>query len=204
MITIVDYNVGNLLSISNMFKKIGQKDVLISNRAEDIQKAEKLVLPGVGHFDYGMNSLKTSGLVEILHQRVVRERTPILGICLGLQLMTQGSDEGEEMGLGWFKAKTIGFDVSRLNGQKIPHMGWSDIEVSKDNPLLPSNSLNMRYYFVHSFHVDAEDDKQILFKCHYGYDFVAGMQSENIFGVQFHPEKSHKYGMVLLSAFANL
>ncbi|MBW7840882.1 MAG: imidazole glycerol phosphate synthase subunit HisH [Chitinophagaceae bacterium] len=200
-ITIIDYGVGNLRSIQNMLKKIGI-DVKISGRAEDIQSAEKLILPGVGHFDYGMQHLCESGLVGILNDEVLIKKKPILGICLGVQLLTQSSEEGNEKGLGWIKGKTVAFDRNRLSsGQKIPHMGWAEINAYVQSKLFTAMYDDPRFYFVHSYHLQLDYPEDVLAQAHYGYDFAAGIEHENIVGVQFHPEKSHKFGMKLLENF---
>jgi imidazole glycerol-phosphate synthase subunit HisH len=201
MITIIDYGIGNLNSIKNMLKKIGVPSV-ISKEVSDIEKAEKLILPGVGHFDYGMRNLHQSGFVEILNQRVLLNKVPILGICLGVQLLTEGSDEGFEKGLGWIKGRTVAFDKSQLSvANKIPHMGWGEIKNYAQSKLFENMYDDPRFYFVHSFHLQLENRKDELCVQHYGYDFCAGIEHENILGVQFHPEKSHKFGMRLLENF---
>jgi imidazole glycerol-phosphate synthase subunit HisH len=201
MITIIDYKIGNLGSIKNMLKRIGVESLITSN-IEDIENAEKLILPGVGHFDYGMKNLHQSGLVEILSQRVLQNKVPILGICLGVQLLTESSDEGIEKGLGWIKGKTIAFDKTQFTeNQKIPHMGWGEIENYASSRLFENMYQDPRYYFVHSYHLALKEKKEELCTMHYGYGFCAGIEKDNILGVQFHPEKSHKFGMRLLENF---
>ena len=202
MITIIDYGVGNLNSIKNMFKKIGYRDVIISSTPKDIQSANKYILPGVGHFDYGMKSLLNSGMLEILESEVINKRKPILGICLGAQLLTKGSEEGKTPGLGWVDAETVSFNKSEFNQElKIPHMGWTDVNSNKKTKLYESMHLNPRFYFVHSYHMKCSNPDDIAFTSNYGYDFVSGFESDNILGVQFHPEKSHKFGMKLLENY---
>ncbi len=202
MITIVDYGTGNLNSIKNMLKRLGI-DSLISNKGDDILIAEKLILPGVGHFDYGMQKLHESGLVSVLNQRVLRDRVPILGICLGVQLFTEKSDEGVTPGLGWITGSTIAFNTSKMDQHlKVPHMGWCEIIYQNKSLLWEGMYQNPRFYFVHSYHLQLENPMECLCTVDYGYEFCAGIEKENIIGVQFHPEKSHKYGMKVLENFA--
>lgn len=204
MITIIDYNTGNLSSIINMLKRIGVTS-MISSQSEEIETATKLILPGVGAFDYGMQQLKMSGLIPILNKKVLEQKTPILGICLGVQLFTQGSDEGYEPGLGWISGKTIAFDKTKLlPTQKIPHMGWTDVFDYTSSKLFSNMYEEPRFYFVHSYHLQLDNPLDQLVTANYGYNFAAGVEHENIYGVQFHPEKSHKFGMQLLKNFAEL
>lgn len=201
MLIIIDYGVGNLSSIKNMLKKIGV-DAEISGNVQDIQGAEKLILPGVGHFDYGMQHLHESGLLNALNEKVLQNKTPILGICLGVQLLTYCSEEGKEKGLGWIKGKTVAFDKTKLDvDHKIPHMGWTDIKCFEESKLFTSMYAEPRFYFVHSYHLQLENPSDELATANYGYDFTVGIEHENILGVQFHPEKSHKFGMKLLENF---
>lgn len=201
MLTIIDYGVGNLSSIWNMLKKIGE-DAIISNKKEDIINAGKLILPGVGHFDYGMQHLRESGLIDALNEQVLNKKTPVMGVCLGVQLLTESSAEGKEKGLGWIKGKTVAFDKSKLSSaQKIPHMGWTDVSNFERSKLFTEMYEEPRFYFVHSYHLQLDHPDDILAQAHYGYDFAVGIEHENIVGVQFHPEKSHKYGMKLLENF---
>lgn len=201
MITIIDYGVGNLLSIKNMFKRIGI-DAQISTSINDIEQAEKLILPGVGHFDYGMKSLQNNDFVTVLNQKVLINKTPILGICLGVQLFTENSEEGKEKGLGWIKGNTIAFDKTKLSvNQKIPHMGWCDVNDFAQSKLFTDMYDEPRFYFVHSYHLQLQNENDCLATATYAYNFSAGVEHDNIVGVQFHPEKSHKYGMKLLENF---
>lgn len=201
MITIIDYNTGNLGSIKNMLKRLGIPSQ-ITNDVSKIEQAEKLILPGVGHFDYGMKNLHNSGVVNMLNQKVLGNKTPILGICLGVQLLTESSEEGVEKGLGWIKGKTIAFDKNKLTiSQKVPHMGWTNIANYQHSKLFENMYDEPRFYFVHSFHLNLENKKDCMVTVNYGYEFAAGIEHSNILGVQFHPEKSHKYGMKLLENF---
>ena len=201
-ITIINYNVGNIQSIVNMLKKIGHS-AIVTSKAEDIKNADKLILPGVGSFDYGMEQLENSNLIEIIKDKVLKEKTPILGICLGAQLFLQSSEEGIKKGFGWFDATVVKFNFDKPSF-KIPHMGWNEIEVKKVNPLLKSLNNDSRFYFVHSYHFKFQKQEDVLTTTEYGYSFASSFSKENIYGVQFHPEKSHKFGMTLLKNFAQL
>lgn len=199
--TIIDYGIGNLTSIKNMLKRIGTESV-ISNKKEDIEHADKLILPGVGSFDYGVEQLHKSGLIESLNEQVLTRKIPILGICLGVQLLTEGSEEGKLKGLGWVKGKTVSFDKNKLSAnQKIPHMGWTDVFGFEKSKLFTDMDDEARFYFVHSYHLIIHNENEVLVRAKYGYDFAAGIEKDNIIGVQFHPEKSHKFGMKILENF---
>jgi len=203
MITIVDYGAGNILSIKNMIRRLGGTCV-ISGNPVDIEKAEKLILPGVGNFDFGMNNLLESNLIESLNNVVLKQKKPILGICLGAQLMCSSSEEGIKNGLNWFDARVIKFKKARLqSNQKIPHMGWNSVSLQKNSRLFEGFG-EKRFYFVHSYHFLTYEASINLTTTEYGYDFVSAMERDNIFAVQFHPEKSHKYGMKLMESFINL
>ncbi len=205
MIVIINYGTGNLTSVQNMLRKVGVADVKISSDAEDIQKATKLILPGVGRFDYGMQKLKESGLVDTISSRVLNDKIPILGICLGAQLMTKKSDEGIENGLGWIDAETVLFDKTKLaSDQKIPHMGWNYTTSKKDTALFDAMREDPRFYFVHSYHLVMNDPTDVWLTTNYGYEFCSAFQRDNIYACQFHPEKSHKFGMKVMENFANL
>jgi len=198
-IVIIDYGLGNLMSLLYKFKKIGINATVSSNEKE-IENAEKLILPGVGHFAKGIENLKKYNLIPVLNRKVFEEKTPILGICLGMQLLTQRSEEGHVEGLGWVDAETKRFS---LNGLKIPHMGWNTVEIKRENVLFKDIE-NPRFYFVHSYHVCCKDENDILATTNYGYDFASALNRENIYGVQFHPEKSHKSGIKLLKNFVEV
>lgn len=203
MIAIINYGLGNLASIENMFKRISVESV-ITNRAEVIAAADKLVLPGVGHFKRGMDNLNESGLRELLNEEVLLKGKRILGICLGAQLMTRHSEEGDCEGLSWVNADTVRFDESKLGGLKIPHMGWSDITICDDDVLWKDLPSEPRFYHVHSYHFVFSNPAEISATAIYGYRFPCAFRKGNIYGTQFHPEKSHKFGMKLLSNFAQL
>jgi imidazole glycerol-phosphate synthase subunit HisH len=202
MIVIIDYGMGNIGSILNMLKKIGAKAVASSDTTI-IENADKLILPGVGSFDKGMQGLTERGLVPLLNKIVLQERKPILGLCLGMQLFTKRSDEGHLQGLGWLNAETIKFKFNKHNQNlKIPHMGWNWIKPCKSSPLFNNLGNDCRFYFVHSYHVVCADQKNALAHTNYGFDFTSMTIEDNIIGAQFHPEKSHKFGMQLLINFA--
>ena len=202
MICIVDYGVGNLRSVQNMLRVLGHDSKIVST-PDEVSEATKIILPGVGHFDFGMKSLAERNLINVLNEKVLEHRTPVLGICLGAQLLTRRSDEGEVSGLGWINAETTKFDSSRLDSSlRIPHMGWADTEYRRSNRLFEGAGNNPRYYFVHSFHIVCEDEADELCHATHGYRFVAGVARENIRGVQFHPEKSHRFGKRILANFA--
>ena len=203
MIAIVDYGVGNLGSILNMFRKIGIEAVVTANPS-DIKKADKLILPGVGAFDTAMKNIRDLKLLDVLNQKVIADKTPVIGLCLGMQILTESSEEGKMPGLGWIKGKTIRFrfEESR-NDLKIPHMGWNTVEIKNPSPLVEELDKNSRFYFVHSYHIDCKDKEDVTAVTNYGYDFPSVVKKENIYGIQFHPEKSHKFGMKLLENFAN-
>lgn len=204
MLVILDYKVGNLASIKNMLKKVGHVDSLITGDIGAIREAEKFILPGVGHFDFGMKHLNNSGFMDIVSEKVLTEGKPLLGICLGAQLLTESSEEGSEPGLGWIKGKTIKFDKNKLGPkQKIPHMGWTDVEAVKESKLFQNMHPDPRFYFVHTYHMVLENQDEVLTRSNYGYDFTSGFEKGNIMGVQYHPEKSHKFGMQLLKNFVD-
>lgn len=200
MIVIIDYGIGNLGSVLNMLKYIGA-DAIISNKPDDILKAKKLILPGIGAFGEGIKNLITLGFIDILNEKVLIQKTPILGICLGMQLMTQYSEESDVNGLGWFDAKTVRFKFPEASLLKIPHMGWNEIVPVKDSILLESLPDPKKFYFVHSYYVKESSNQDVIAECYYGSDFACALEKENIFATQFHPEKSHKYGIKLLKNF---
>jgi len=203
-VVIINYGMGNLGSVQNMLKHVGINST-ISDNITDIENADKLVLSGVGAFDSGMKNISDLGFISVLNSKVLDDKTPILGICLGMQLFAQSSEEGELSGLGWINADTVRFSFPDESGNlKIPHMGWNLVNVQKDSELIKDVSEDSRFYFVHSYHLDCRELENVICTTHYGYDFPSVIEKENIFGVQFHPEKSHKFGMELLSNFAQV
>jgi len=203
MVTIVDYGLGNLGSIQNMLKRIGIKSV-ITDDLKKILKAQKIILPGVGHFDRAMKNITERGLKKVLDIKALDEKIPILGICLGMQILTEGSEEGKLPGLGWIPAKTIKFHFPDYAKNKVPHMGWNIVKRARKSEITKAFEKEYRFYFVHSFHVSVRDEKYSILKTKHGYLFDSGIQHKNIFGVQFHPEKSHRFGMKLLKNFAEV
>ncbi|MCU4175085.1 imidazole glycerol phosphate synthase subunit HisH [Carboxylicivirga sp. N1Y90] len=203
MITIIDYKAGNIRSIQNMLRKLGYQSQ-ISDKVETIAAAEKLILPGVGSFDHGVEQLQTSNLFDTIVEKATNG-TPLLGICLGAQLMGLNSEEGKQSGLGFFNMRNVKFDTNRLNlQQKVPHMGWSHINLRKNSSIINNQSEDHRYYFVHSYHFSTDDAAIVSATCNYAYEFPCGLEKGNIFALQFHPEKSHRYGMEILKKFAEL
>lgn len=203
MLAIINYGLGNLSSIQNMCRRLGI-DATVTADPATIANASKLLLPGVGHFKRGMENLNNSGLRSLLDDLVLVKKKPVLGICLGAQLMTKHSEEGDVDGLGWVDATTVRFDSSRINGLKIPHMGWSEITVTDQNPLWSNLPAAPRFYFVHTYHFLFQEVSEVSATCSHSYDFACAFQKENIFGTQFHPEKSHKFGMRVLENFNKL
>jgi glutamine amidotransferase len=199
-IAVVNYGMGNVGSIMNMLKKVGAKNVFFTNDHTELQKADKIILPGVGSFDHGVKNLRKNGLDRLLAELAQNKSKTILGICLGMQLMTKGSEEGKEPGLGWFDATTVKFQ--RAEGIRIPHMGWEYISIEQENPLLSLVNRH-RFYFVHSYYVKSNSHSEVLCTSDYGLKFSSGMIKENLVGVQFHPEKSHRFGMKFMENFVN-
>jgi len=202
MIVIVNYDVGNLNSIANMLKKAGAQSV-ISSDPKVIRKADKLILPGVGAFDAGMKKINEHHLAPVLNEMVLEKKTPVLGLCLGMQLMTRRSAEGQLPGLGWIRAEAVRFHFrdAGLN-LKIPHMGWNELRVSRPHPLVTDLGEDARFYFVHSYHIVCDHETDVVAYTDYGYRIAAVIGTGNILGAQFHPEKSHKFGLKLLKNFA--
>ncbi len=202
MLVIVDYGMGNLGSVKNMLKKVGEES-LISSKKEDIKSATKLLLPGVGSFDNAMKNLQKLDLIELIKEKVLVDKTPIMGICLGMQLLTKGSQEGKLEGFGFIDAEAKRFDFEDIKEDlPIPHMGWNRVDVQKESKLYRDNNhKNRRFYFVHSYAVTCKNKEDVLSLTTYGYDFVSGFEKDNIIGCQFHPEKSHRYGMALFKNF---
>lgn len=202
-IVIIDYGMGNLRSIEKNLIRSGFTPI-ISYDPDVISKADKLILPGVGQFANGMKNLYDRKLVDLINNKVQKEKTPILGICLGMQLFCKSSEEGNAEGLGWLDAETVRFMVSDKQKHKIPHMGWNSIIPVKESNLLFGISSTDLFYFVHSYHIICSNKENILTSTKYDYEFTSSVVKDNIYGVQFHPEKSHKQGMQMLKNFANL
>ena len=205
MITIINYEMGNLGSIYNMFRYL-DIDVEITGDIDKIKKAKKILLPGVGAFDMAIKKIKEKNLWDILNKKALIEKVPILGICLGMQLLTKASEEGELEGFGWIDAETLSFKDRIEQNLKIPHMGWNVVYKSQESKLTNEfeNFEECRFYFVHSYFVKVKDEKNSILKTKYGVEFDSAIARDNIFGAQFHPEKSHKFGMKLFENFARI
>ena len=201
MIAILDYGIGNLKSIYNMFKKVGIESIITSD-IEMVKKADKYLLPGVGSFDHGINNLINASFFQALEREILENKKPILGICLGMQLFTNSSEEGKEKGLGWIDAQTIKFELDDKS-LSIPHMGWNKTIPTDTSNIFKNLEVN-RFYFVHSYHVVCNNDKNILATANYDKTFTCSIYKDNIYGVQFHPEKSHKFGTQLFKNFGEL
>ena len=200
-LVVVDAGIGNLGAIPNMLKRIGAS-ATITNDRDEIAAADRLILPGVGAFDPAMQTLNDLGIVDALTQKALVERVPVLGVCLGMQLLFSGSEEGALPGLGWIPGRVVKF---RLNGDdrtlRIPHMGWNWVERANDGALFAGFDETPRFYFAHSYHVEAADEGDVVGWTDYGYRFAASVQHENIGGIQFHPEKSHRFGLKVFENF---
>lgn len=201
-ITIVDYGVGNIEAILNMLEYIGE-EAIATGAPEDVAAASKLVLPGVGAFDSCMGNLRQRGLVEPLTHAARQRKVPLLGICVGMQMLAVDSEEGAKPGLGWIDGSVV-----RIRPQdatlKVPHVGWAEIHPTGTGALFPRSQAPERFYFVHSYHFASRTPDAIAATAHYGTDLCVAVSQDNIHGVQFHPEKSHRFGMRLLKSFAEL
>ncbi len=203
MIVILDAGLGNVGSILNMLKKIGASARVSSSR-DDIQAATKLILPGVGAFDTGMTQLERSGFLDLLHRRVLEEKVPVLGVCLGMQLLGKRSEEGILPGLGWVDAESVRFAAPPASPIKIPHMGWNTVTARDGATLFRNADAESRYYFVHSYHVVVADPSDSAATGFHGVRFNAALERGNIHGTQFHPEKSHRFGLQVFKNFVDL
>lgn len=201
-ITIIDYGTSNLGSMQNMLKKLSVPS-RFARTAEDVMLAGKIILPGVGAFDAAMRTLKATGMVEALNYKVLEEKVPLLGVCLGMQMLGVGSEEGVEAGLGWISAQAVRFRAENYPGMRVPHMGWNEVNMKKDSPLVTEPPELIRFYFANSYHVVCGDESDVLLETEYaGFNFTSALERGHIRGAQFHPEKSHRYGMWLLKNFA--
>ncbi|HOV11710.1 MAG TPA: imidazole glycerol phosphate synthase subunit HisH [Bacteroidales bacterium] len=201
MIVIVDYGMGNIGSIVNMIKKAGGESMVTSD-PQLIGSAGKIIIPGVGAFDNGMKNLKEKGLIEVLNKKVLEEHVPVLGICLGMQLMAKSSEEGVLPGLGWIDAVCKKFRFDEKNSKLcIPHMGWNDVIVKNKEGVFRNMYDDASFYFVHSYYVECRHPEDIAATTMYGIEFTSGLQRGNMVATQFHPEKSHKYGLLLMKNF---
>lgn len=204
MITIIDYGVGNVFAFQNVFKRLNIP-TKIAKSAEDLENVSRLILPGVGHFDYAISQLNNSGMRNRLDELVLAEKLPVIGICVGMQMMSKNSDEGDLEGLCWLDACVKKFDESNISHHtKLPHMGWNDVIPNNNHPLFQGLEHHAIFYFLHTYYFECSNNKNIIAKTDYGGTFASGVQQDNIFGIQFHPEKSHSYGEKLLENFAKL
>jgi len=203
LVTIIDYGVGNIGSIANMLRKIGSDSIITSDQ-EKIKDADKIVLCGIGAFDDGITKLEQMNIIDVLRQKVLEEKTPILGVCLGMQLFTKGSEEGAKQGLGFIDGYTRRFNFQSNGNERalrVPHMGWNIARAVKPSRLYENMYDDPRFYFVHSYCVALENKEDELLQTVYGYNFTSAFEKNNIIGVQFHPEKSHKFGIRLYENF---
>jgi imidazole glycerol-phosphate synthase subunit HisH len=201
MIAVLDYGVGNLSSVANMLRKAGG-DAYITRDPAEVLRADKLLLPGVGHFDYGMKMLNGSGLRDAIDQFALQLKRPVLGICLGAQILGRGSEEGDTPGLGWIDMVCRRLQV--MPGIRVPHMGWNQIVCRKPSPLLDRMGEDARFYFVHSYRMSCGQPEDVLATAVHGIEFVCMVQRANIIGTQFHPEKSLRHGLALMRSFVEL
>lgn len=202
MIAIVDYDIGNLGAVANMLQRLGAACEITAD-ADRIEQATHLILPGNGAFDACMNNLRATGLIPLLERKVLHRRTPLLGICVGAQMLGSGSEEGNEPGLNWLDMKVRRFPD--LPGLRVPHMGWNQVvPAHADHPLVCNLEADARFYFVHSYYIETAHAEDVLMHAEYGVSFAAGVARGNIAGVQFHPEKSHRFGKRLLGNFAKV
>ncbi|KQT17894.1 imidazole glycerol phosphate synthase subunit HisH [Chryseobacterium sp. Leaf404] len=204
MITVVDYGIGNIRAFVNIYEKL-QISVKTARNIEDLKDAEKLILPGVGSFDFAMGNLENSGMKDGLNHLVLEKKVPVLGVCLGMQLMADASDEGKSKGLGWIKGQVKKIDAAKVPHQsKLPHMGWNEVCFTKKSVLLDDVENNSLFYFLHSYYLDCYQKDKVLGVSDFAGEFASAVHHENIYGTQFHPEKSHSRGEKLLFNFAKL
>jgi glutamine amidotransferase len=204
MITIVDYGLGNILAFLNVYKRL-DVPACVARNSSDLRGASKLIIPGVGAFDHAMTLLQQSGMREALDDLVVNQAVPVLGVCVGMQILGMASEEGQLPGLGWIEGRVKKFDVSKFRQQtRLPHMGWNDVVPVSQSCLFAGLESNARFYFLHSYYFQCERMENVLAEAEYGTKFNCAVHSRNIHGVQFHPEKSHHFGTRLLKNFADL
>ncbi|RKT01348.1 imidazole glycerol phosphate synthase subunit HisH [Chryseobacterium defluvii] len=204
MITIIDYGVGNINAFVNVYKRV-DVPVKIAKTKEDLEDAQKLILPGVGHFDHAMTQLNNSGMRDKLDDLVLDKKIPVIGICVGMQMMANNSDEGKLEGLKWIDATVKKFDETKINQvTRLPHMGWNDVKPVKDIELFKGLENDSIFYFLHTYYFHCNNAEDIMAVTEYGGEFASAAHHENKYGIQFHPEKSHHYGEILLHNFAKL
>lgn len=203
MIAIIDHGYANIRSVERMLRRLNHVPLVVDN-PKDIERADKIILPGIGAFDGPLRRLRQLGLHDALAEHALVRRRPILGICVGMQIMTRGSEEGEAEGLGWIDAECLRFHPSAESKLRVPHMGWNKVTIEPQATLFKAFGSEAKYYFVHSYYVALKDQAVNAASCSYDVNFCASFQKDNIFGVQFHPEKSHRFGLGLLKAFVDL
>jgi glutamine amidotransferase len=203
MIVIVDYKTANLGSIVNIFKRIGAR-ARVAERPAELEGATRILLPGIGHFDTCARNLRAAGFADALSEPVLHRKVSLLGICVGAQLLTAGSDEGDELGLGWIEARTVRFPAIERDDYKVPHMGWNRVRPTRSHPLFARLEEDARFYFVHSYCMQCTTPQASLARTEHGIEFDSAIVADNVVGVQFHPEKSHRFGMQLLRNFAGV
>lgn len=204
MITLIDYGVGNIFAFQNVYKRLNIP-TKIAKTSADLFDTKKLILPGVGSFDYAMSQLNNSGMRAKLDELVIEKHVPIIGICVGMQMMGNHSDEGKSDGLGWIDADILKFDENLISHRtKLPHMGWNDVVPVSNHPLFSGLEKEAIFYFLHSFYFKCNNPTESIAVSDYGISFTSAVNRDNIFGIQFHPEKSHQYGEKLLHNFAML
>jgi glutamine amidotransferase len=204
MITIIDYGLGNIKAFGNVYKQLNIPYVIAKN-AKELHGATKIILPGVGAFDHAMNQLQKTGMRETLDELVLEKKIPVIGICVGMQMLAKSSDEGVLPGLGWINGSVKKFDENIIKyATHLPHMGWNDVEAVQKNPILTSLEDNAKFYFLHSYYFHCNNPENVIAVADYGIKFSCAVNKENIYGVQFHPEKSHKFGIQILKNFADL
>lgn len=204
MITIIDYGLGNIRAFVNVYQRLNI-ETRIAHNAKDLQDASKIILPGVGAFDHAMNQLNNSGMREELEKQVMINKVPVVGICVGMQMLANSSDEGNLPGLGWIDGTVKLFDTTKIKYKtRLPHMGWNTINPVSNKPLLNGFNAESRFYFLHSFYFECNNVENVISNTDYGITFASAVNRDNIFGIQFHPEKSHSNGIQLLHNFAKL
>jgi glutamine amidotransferase len=204
MIGIIDFGLGNIKAFENIFRKLNIP-VKILNKPLDFKDVTKLILPGVGAFDHAMNTFNKSGMRETAEEMVLNQKVPVIGICVGMQMLANSSDEGKSKGLGWIDGKVKKFDESKISfSTHLPHMGWNDIKVTQENRVLFDFQGDPKFYFLHSYYFLCNDEKDSIATSEYGIEFTCAVKNNNVLGVQFHPEKSHSYGIKLLDNFSKL
>ncbi len=202
MIKIIDYGVGNIKAFVNLYKRLGI-EIEIASNYRSLTNASKLILPGVGHFDYAMNKFNESGMIETVNNLVTKKKVPVLGICVGMQIMAMSSDEGTKKGLGWIDADVKKIDIKN-NNFRLPHMGWNNIIINKNDDILKNLDNNSTFYFLHSYYFNCTNENNVVAFSNYGSNFPSIVRQENIIGIQCHPEKSHEFGEQILKNFFDL